>query len=441
MLDVQVFHSLPALAPWRSQLAKLHRSSPRQSPFTTLEFYEAYLAHDEFLQEGVDLQVWFLVAFEGGAPVGYLALRRTWERIGPLKAARLEFLATHDVVQPHVVSRPEDEARCVEAFYRELLARKADWSMLELKQQAPGAALFPPAGAGLQAHYVRTFEAATVSVIPNRFATLDGYLAALDKKFRANLKRQLRHLLAAGEVRFLYSADPDATPAMLDLYLDVERRSWKVRVAGTIGRDERRVAFFRRLLDPRMPFRVGIGLVLLGGLPIAGCISNEQAGTLHVPQVVFDDRFSKLTPGYLIFPLLMREVIEARGAGLNLMSGFASYKAKWGAQVTECRSVQLFHRGSLLFYKAIAGELRRALELRLRGPAAAVSGNVAKHATEDDAEVQDEGAGEVGADRRFVDALVSNLAGKQVRVTSATEIDTLFGLGITTAKAVVTRAS
>lgn len=441
MLEVHVFHSLAALAAWRAELSALHAASAPRSPFTTLEFYEAYLAHDEFLREGADLQVWFLVAFEAGAPVGYLALRRTFERVGLLRAPRLEFLATHDVVQPHVVSRPEDEARCVEVFYRALLARKSDWSMLELKQQAPGAALLPPEGAGLGSHYFRTFEALPVSVIRNPgYGSLDGYLASLDKKFRGNLKRQLRHLLAAGDVRFLYSKDPGATPSMLDLYLDVERRSWKARVAGTIGRDGRRVAFFKSLLDPRMPFRVGVGLVLLDGLPVAGCLTNELGATTHLPQVAFDDRFARLTPGNLVFPLVMREVIDARGAALNLMSGFASYKVKWGAQVAECRSVQVFHRGGLLFFKAIAGELRRTLELRLRAPAPETAGSAARHEHAAGGDAEGEDGQEVAVDRRFVDALVANLSGKQVRVTTAPEIDSLFGLGAA-AKAAATRAS
>jgi len=441
VLDVHLIHAREALAPGRSQLALLHRSSARQSPFTTLEFYEAYLAHDEFLRQGVDLEVWFLLAFESGAPVGYLALRRTLDGVGPLKAPKLEFLATHDVVQPHVVCRPEDEARCVEAFYRALLERKSEWSMLELKQQEPGAALLPPPGVTLPAHYFRTFEAQTVSVIPNRFASFEGYLAGLDKKFRANVRRQLRHLLAAGEVRVLYSTDPAATPAMLELYLDVERRSWKTRVAGTIGRDPRRVAFFRSLLAERLPFRVGVGLVLLDGLPIAGCVTNLEGDTLYLPQVIFDDRFSKLTPGYLIFPLLVREAIERGCASLNLMSGFSFYTVKWGAEVVDCRSVQLFHQGSLLFFKALAGELRRELERRLGGPARVADGNVAKHESEARAEEPDEGEEELpGADRRFVDALLSSLATKQVRITNAAEIDSLFGLGAMP-KAATPRAS
>ncbi|MGC4121419.1 MAG: GNAT family N-acetyltransferase [Myxococcales bacterium] len=438
-----MFHSLGALAPWRDRLHELHSHSALRSPFSTLDFFEAYLAHDEFLTEGVDLQVWFLVAFENGVPVGYLALRRTFDGFGPLRAAKLECLATHDVVQPHVVSRPEDEARCVEAFYRALLERKSEWSMLELKQQAPGAALFPPASVPMQGHYFRTFEAMTVSVIPNRYASFEGYLGALDKKFRANVRRQLRHLLAAGDVRVLYSTDPGATPAMLDLYLDVERRSWKARVAGTIGRDARRVAFFRAMLEGRMPFRMGVGLVLLDGLPIGGCITNLAGETLYVPQVVFDDHFAKLTPGYLIFPLLMREVIERRCTSLNLMSGFAYYKVKWGAEVVDCQSVQLFHLGSLLFFKALAGELKRELALRLHGPAEVATGNVVKHETEDqgaEPDEDDEGQQQPGTDRRFVDALLANLSAKEVRVTTASEIDSLFGLGLT-AKAAATRAS
>ena len=439
MLDVTVFHSLTALAPWRGQLSDLHHASARKSPFTTLEFYEAYLAHDEFLVEGRDFEIWFLIAFEREVPVGYLALRRVEERVGGLKAGKLEFLATHDVEQPHAVCRPEDEARCVEAFYRALLGRGADWSLLELRQQAPGSPLYPPPAIAFESHYLRTFEAMTVSVIHNRYQDFQGYLDALEKKFRGNLKRQLRHLVAAGEVRFLYSAAPQATPPMLELYLALERRSWKARVGGTISRDPRRVAFYRSLLDARMPFRTAIGLVLLDGLPVAGCVAISHQRQTLLPQVVFDDRVARLAPGNLLFALLMREVIDGKSTCLNLMSGFSYYKARWLAQTVECRSVQLFRVGSLLYYKALAGELRRRIAERIRRPAEAAAGNVARRESEQEPSTLEAELG-TAVDRRFIGALVANLAARPVRTTAAAEIGALFGLGLA-GRAVATRAS
>ncbi|MBI5547379.1 MAG: GNAT family N-acetyltransferase [Deltaproteobacteria bacterium] len=429
MLEVSIFHTLEAVAAYRAQLAELNRASRQKSPFTTLEFFENYLQHDEFYVVGKDLEVWFLIAFEAGAPVGYLALRRVRERAFGLSAAKLEFLATHDVERPHAVCKPEDEARCIEAFYRALLERKADWSMLELKQQAPDAQLlFMPASLPLSAHYVRPFESMTVSVIHNRFTDVLGYLNAMEKKARSNVKRQLRNLLAAGEVRYLYSEDPEATPLLLDLYLDVERHSWKARVGGTIHRDERRIAFFRGMLAATMPFRIGIGLLLLDGVPIAGSIVNAYERRLHATQVVFDDRFSRLTPGTLLFAMLMKETIDTKAEHLDLMSGFSYYKSRWLAETTDCQSLQIFRVGSALFYKAIAGDLRRKLEERLRGPIDLEAENVAKHESAVEAAgIAGEGA---PADRRIVETRLATLATKAVRAVTAAELDAFFDVGL-----------
>ena len=49
------------------------------------------------------------------------------------------------------------------------------------------------------------------------------------------------------------------------------------------------MAFFRGMLDEQMPMRLGMLLVLLDGLPIAGSIFNGYERRLYATQVIFDD--------------------------------------------------------------------------------------------------------------------------------------------------------
>jgi hypothetical protein len=425
LVDVTVHHSLAELDPLREELAALNRASRWRSPFSTLEFFENYVEHDEFFPGGGGLEVWFLTASKSGRIIGYLPLRRVFEQFLGVKSPKLEFLATHDIVRPHLVCRPEDESCCAEAFYKHLLSRSSDWSMLEFKQQDETSPLFPlPVGVGRRSHYQRQFESMSVNVIPNEgYSDVQAYLQALDKKFRANTRRQLRNLLAAGEASYLFTSDSQALPLMLELYLDVERRCWKAHCNGTIGRDPRRIDFYRGMLDAQMPMRMGIGLVVLDGVPIAGAIVNGYQRRLHAVQIAFDSAHSRLSPGSMLFTMMMKETIDGGWECLDLMSGFSYYKTNWRSQTTECQSVQVFHVGSLLFYKALLGELRRKIKARLVPRPDLAAGTEARR------QLQDQGHDPATIDRRFLDALLATVATKGVRRYTAAELVSCLGLG------------
>ncbi len=423
---VRPFHALEAVAPLRAELDALNRASRRPSPFCTLEFFQNYLAHDEFYPGGEGLTVWFLVAYESGRPVGYLPLRLVHEQVAGVATPKLEFLATHDVERPHLVARPEDERRCAQAFYAHLLERKSEWSMLELKQLEPGSPLFPlPNGLDLHAHYVRPFECMPVHVIPNHYTDVLGYLEAMNKKFRTNTRRQMRNLLSAGTVTYLSSRDPAALPALLDLYLHVEQRSWKAKVQGTIGRDPRRVEFFRGLAGADQPFRLEVGLLLLDGAPIAGSISGEFERRSYALQVAYDERLARLSPGSVLFAMMMKQAIDRHAECLNLMSGFSYYKTHWLAEEVDCQTAQVFRVGSPLFYRALLGELKRTLQARLLPPPPAENGNTLRHQVEEE-------TGPLppvpATDARFFEARLSSLRALGVETLTAADLDAAFGL-------------
>ena len=360
MIEVRRFGSLEEAAFLRDEVNALNRASARPDPFSTFEFYENYLRYDEYFPRGRGLRLWFLAAFSAGRLVGYMALKQTTQRVLGLRASKLDFLVTYDDDRPQLVARPEQALAVSEAFYAYLLERKREWSFLEFRQQDAASPLFPPpAAVQLKGYLVRQWPSLDNGTIHVCWSTLDAYFKSFSKKFRSNVSRQMRSLLAAGEVEYLASSDPATTPALFELYRGIEPRSWKLRAGVAIGRHSQWVEYFKGLLDARQPMRVSVHVLLLDGAPIAGLINGEFMKGLYALHIVYDESLSRLAPGSAMLLMGMRQAIDGRYAFFNLLSGFGYYKLRWQAQMTQTRIAQIYRVGSPMYWRRVLGDWKR----------------------------------------------------------------------------------
>ncbi len=360
MIEVRCFHTLEEAEALREEVNALNLASTRPDPFSTFEFFENYIRHDECFPEGQGMHLWFLAAFLDGCLVGYLALKQVTHKVLGLRTSKLGFFVTRDTDRPHLVARPEYLSQVSEAFYVYLLGRKQEWSFLEFQQQDDTSSLFPPpAAVDLKAYLVRQWPSLENGTIHVRWDTLREYFKALSKKFRSNVSRQMRSLLAAGDVELLASSDPATTPALFELYRSIEPRSWKSQANANIGRHPERIEYFKSLLDAQQPMRVSIQVLLLDGIPIAGLISGAFMKGLYALHIVYDDRLSRLAPGSALLLMGMRQAIDGRYAIFNLLSGFGYYKVRWLAEITETRIAQIYRAGGLLFWRRVFGDWKR----------------------------------------------------------------------------------
>jgi hypothetical protein len=362
LITVRCYESLDQAAPLRHDIDTLNCLAARPDPFSTFSYLQTYLRHDEQHPSGQGMGLWFLTALRDGQLIGYLALKRVETRVMGFRSTTVGFLVTHDTDRPHVVARQSDEVAVSQAFYAHLLSRRSEWSYLELAQQGACSSLFPPpAGVDLAGYLVRQWPSLENCTIPVRWDSLAGYVKAMTKKFRGNLGRQLNALFDAGEVELLSSSDPADTPALLELYLGIEPRSWKAQANADIGRHPQRIAYFRSLLEPRQPMRVSIHLLLMDGVPVAGLISGAFERSLYALHIVYDDRLNRLGPGSTMLLLGMRQAIEGGFAFFNLLSGFGYFKVRWLAEATPLNVAQIYRRGSPMYWRRRLGDLRRRL--------------------------------------------------------------------------------
>jgi len=374
-LRVEVMCSPKDLVSLGDELNEVNLASRRPTPFATREFLSAYLAHDEFRAPGDEVLI--LLALEGERLVGFLPLRKTIQRALGLPYGKIECLALGYRDRPTVVARAEDEAACAAAFFRHL-QREPGWSLLELTSQDSESAFQGLVGAPGRGFWARRHETDPNTTIPLPFPALRDYYASFDGDFRRKVTAHCRRLLGAGRVEVIVSAEPGARSALLDLYLDVERRSWKEKASAGISRHPERLAFFRELCAG--PLTIVFEIVMLDGVPVAGLAAIEFEKTWYVLESTYDAAYADLAPGYLLHLVAIGAAIDRGQRAFNLLHGYSYYKRPWKGVGTETAAVQVFRVPSVPYLKAQAGDFKRrhwaaATSKEQFNPAKRASGN------------------------------------------------------------------
>jgi Acetyltransferase (GNAT) domain len=357
VIQMRCCHTLAEAEPWHDAINGLNLVSARPDPFSTFEYYGNFIGNALQFAHGQELRLWLLLAFDGERLVGHLALKHSTQRVLGMRASKLDLLTAHVADRPHLVCSRGLEKAIGAALYDYLLSRKGEWSLLEFQQQEADSALLPaPATWDCRPHEWPNQANGTV---PVRWASTAGYVADLSKRMRSNVNRQMRSLLAAGDVHLLSSSDPQSLHALFELYRSIETHSWKARAVVDIGHDPRAVAYITGLMDPAQPMRLTIQVLLLDGVPIAGLICGAFHRGLHALHIVYDERLSRLSPGSAILLMGMRLAIERGYEFFNLLWGFGYYKSRWLAQMSETRSVQVFRVGTPWYWRRALGDLLR----------------------------------------------------------------------------------
>jgi glycosyltransferase involved in cell wall biosynthesis len=414
-LEVRALRSAAEVGALASQIDALNLASRRPCPFASSEFLAANLAHDEFAAPGD--QLLFLAAFEHERLVGYLPLRKTTQRLLGVPYGRIEFFSLGYRDRPFAVARLDDEAACSAAFYRHLRERERGWSLLELTSQDADSGLGAILGDGSRGFWARRFETDANTTIPLPFPTLAEYYKSLDGDFRRKVTARCRKLLQTGKVEVITSSDPAARGAMLDMYLDVERRSWKAEARAGIARHPERLALVRALCAS--PMTTVVQTVLLDGVPIAGLFAIEFGESWYILETTYDAAYSDLAPGYLLHLVGLGEAIARGQRAFNLLHAYGYYKLSWNGVSTPTGAVQVYRVPSMPYLKARAGELKRAAR---RGAQEEEQFNPARRATGDEGTKQakaDDGARPPREDAaRLATAARAKLEASGAQVTS-----------------------
>jgi CelD/BcsL family acetyltransferase involved in cellulose biosynthesis len=159
-------------------------------------------------------------------------------------------------------------------------------------------------------------------------ADFDSYVASLPKHDRHELRRKIRNLEAAGEVRFDSVTEPEGVRAGMDRFLELMR----------ISRDDKDVfltpameAFFRDLAPSMAAAGMArLSTLWLDGQSVAMLLSFEDADTVYLYNSGFDPAESHLAVGLLSKAYAIEDAIRCGKHRFDFLRGEEVYKRHLG---------------------------------------------------------------------------------------------------------------
>lgn len=280
-------------APWAHLLAAAAAPVALQSN----DFLRCWWRH-----MGGGLEPWIVVAFRGEELVGALPLQLARRRIWKREYRVLEFIGMpNDLCLPMLLARPGDR-ETVAALLEALAARRADWDLLQLDEIASDSWQLAELGGWARRHrlWCRSREFHPVPYL-NKTNTWGDYLETMSGHARNRLRQAERRMARAGTLSYQHAATSAELAEIVDLFFEVESRSWKVAAGMAAGADPNYRAFCRELLTAPGSALRGHGIVQrLDGRPTAATIGFSHDGVYYSLQIAHDEAYRKFSPGTLL---------------------------------------------------------------------------------------------------------------------------------------------
>ncbi len=182
------------------------------------------------------------------------------------------------------------------------------------------------------------------------FARIEGgmerFRASLPDQFRRNLRKANNRFAKepGASVRFVPAAN--SSPEDLDRFLAIEASGWKGRAGTAITADPHLLAFYKDLV-PRLAAAGWLEwhVLTIGGETAAVHFAARLGRSLTLLKIAYDERFSRLSPGNLLFE---RTVERAFAAGdvdeVNCLTDMPWHR-NWSLPQVRYRHVRVFpHR-------------------------------------------------------------------------------------------------
>jgi CelD/BcsL family acetyltransferase involved in cellulose biosynthesis len=161
--------------------------------------------------------------------------------------------------------------------------------------------------------------------LPSGFET---YIAGLPKHDRHELRRKLRHLEAAGDVRFGSVTEPEVVTAGMERFLELMRVSRDDKDAFLTPAME---AFFRDLAASMAAAGMArLSSLSLDGKTVAMLLSFEDEEAVYLYNSGFDPAESHLAVGLLSKAYAIRDAIARGKQRFDFLRGEEEYKRHLG---------------------------------------------------------------------------------------------------------------
>jgi CelD/BcsL family acetyltransferase involved in cellulose biosynthesis len=249
-----------------------------------------------------------------GALVGVVPL--SIARIGPLRVARFLGSGMGDLLGPvHAPGR--DGPSLLEAALREIVG---EWDIF-LGERLPGGGAWSGA---METSELRRESNPVLRL--SRWPDWDGYLRALSRRLRQDLRHDERQLSEHHRIRFRLTTDPARLSGDLDTVFALHRARWGEDRSSFVPRE----AFYRRFAEVALE-RGWLRLWILEAddHPVAARYDFELAGVYHAYNGGRDPSWSKAGVGLVLRAHTMREAMARGVEEYRFLRGGEPYKKRF----------------------------------------------------------------------------------------------------------------
>jgi CelD/BcsL family acetyltransferase involved in cellulose biosynthesis len=160
----------------------------------------------------------------------------------------------------------------------------------------------------------------------------DEYLGTLNSKQRHEIRRKLRRLKEAGEVRYRTTGEPEEVREVFGTFIKLFRESRNDKADFLT---EKREFFLRSMTDAMSAEGIlKLGILELDSVTVAVIMFFDYNDTIYLYNSGFDRNYDSLSVGLLSKALCIRESIESGRKVFDFLKGDELYKSRLGGKET-----------------------------------------------------------------------------------------------------------
>ena len=170
--------------------------------------------------------------------------------------------------------------------------------------------------------------------------------AALQGKFKRNLRRQLKNLQKTGKVRIACFTDQKNLAHYFDAFTAIEARGWKGRYkrATALAKNPAEYAFYKDILTGANKVAgARVHVLLLDDKPLAIQLCLTTNNTMHITKIAYDEDHARFSPGYLLMQQVLRNA--CRDPAISRVSFITDYPWNnlWAAKTQVINRVVIYN--------------------------------------------------------------------------------------------------
>lgn len=148
-----------------------------------------------------------------------------------------------------------------------------------------------------------------------RIENWQAYEAFWSGNHRRHMRKAMKRIASEGGMQLLAyrNPPPDEIARLLQACFEVEHRSWKADAGTSVLASPGKQAYYQRLMEQMADWGcLHISLVEHCDWPIAFSLGLTAKGVYFAPKIGYDESFSRLTPGQVLFHELLKQLHTER---------------------------------------------------------------------------------------------------------------------------------